>query len=170
MKPTQKQLRPVWTVAVLLPVLGALLAMAGGMSGGTSGGKRSIEIPYFDVEQGKMVLVEYRSGDTLDSPIKDTQIYRCTLFTCSECQEVTEGMTEADLAAMDMFVGYLMRDAPAADDDDDDEFLLTMEARLVDGEAWVDLDSDEGAALVQGVMRRCEDGNARQCGVRPRKR
>ena len=150
------------TIGLVLPVLGLLLAV----STVTSGGDRSIELAYFDVEAGQMVLVEYRAGDVLTSPIAGTQSYRVQLFTCSECRVVTQGMTVQDLAAQDMFVGYLMRDAPAPADD---EFAESIEMRLLDGEEWVAMDTDRAADLIDQAFARCEPGTVKVCGVRPRR-
>ena len=132
------------------------------------GGANRVDIVYFDVESKTVKLFEYKTGDAPPtSPLAGSETYRAQLFTCSECKEVTDGMTIDQLKAQDMFVGYLMRDSPNAAED---PFGETMEVRTVDGTKWIGADTEAGTKLVnQAMAAGCPSGNARQCGAKPPK-
>jgi len=103
----------------------------------------------------------------LTSPLANTQTYRAQLFACEECKEVKEGDTLDTLKTNGMFVGYLMRDDPNATADA--MMGEALQFRAVDGTAWVGADTQQGADLVDKILKtNCPGGTPKSCGAKPR--
>lgn len=132
-----------------------------------SGGSRSAKLLYFDLETNQVKLVDFKAGDTLATPLAGTQIYQVTIFSCTECKEIKDGMTLEELKAEGMFPGYVIRlpEAGVADPD----LMSSNEIRLIDGpDTWVNADTERGGKLVQQAQSQCPDG-AKPCSQKPRK-
>lgn len=86
-----------------------------------SGGSTSYadaKLVYYDVKAKQVKLVTWGEGPQPDSPLADSaDVFKARIFSCGECGEITDGMSEADLKSKKMFVGWIEQ-RPAGSEDD----------------------------------------------------
>jgi len=115
---------------------------------------------YFDTSTGKTVLVAVTPG-TYASPLVDNaDAFRCAIFSCTECSEITGGMTVDDLEAAGMYIGYLSRDPPRPSTDSPlDLGMMSEEICSVEDLKWFSMGDGDAFVRLQRSAVSCDDGS-----------
>jgi len=132
--------------------------------GGNSGA--SSRATYFDTSTGQVLLVKITPGDYASPLADNATAFRCSIFSCSECQELTEGMTVADLEAKDMYIGYISRDLQAEADGMSpmDVGMANEEISAAEDVRWLTMTANRAAyEQLRQDATKCGEGRANIC-------
>lgn len=127
--------------------------------GGTS--DYTAQLIYYDVANKQIKLVEWKEGPQPNSPLDGSpDVYEATLFSCGECPEgpdgITDGMTLEDVKAKGMYPGWITKRDPNTEAE---AFMNpTMMCQPFGSNRWYQAASSAWQAKEDQIRRGCNGG------------